>query len=44
MKILKVLRKVALAPLKDTIKASDVYTALHSTLRMCELKINTMSA
>jgi len=40
MKILKVLRKAALVPLK----ASDVYTALHTTLRMCQLKINTLSA
>jgi hypothetical protein len=35
---------VALAPLKDTIKTTVLYTALQIMLKKCQLKINNVSA
>jgi hypothetical protein len=34
----------AIVPIKGSTKATDLYTALQNTLRMCQLKINSMSA
>jgi hypothetical protein len=34
----------ALVPLKDTTKATDLYTSLQNTFKTCQLKSNNMSA